>query len=150
MLSGVCHGESRQLGTPVKHLFVASVLTVLTITVVAVALQGLFGIGNDLASPAAVGMAIMAPVVAAVFLIGWGLPVHAVLSRQGRSHWGWYAAAGALPAVAFVFGLRPMGDDGVSALIGQSLYFGAIGAAGALVFWFWVVKRSPVSETEGV
>jgi hypothetical protein len=124
------------------QLIFGSVLTVASITLIAVLLQWLWGIGNDLQLATTYTMATVVPIVASFFLLVWGLPTHFLLSKLNKTKARWYSLAGFVPAPIFVFGFKPMGEDPILGLIYQSSYFGLISAIGATIFWFYVVKNS--------
>ena len=127
----------------ITRIIVGSVLAMLSITLIAVLIQWIFGIGDDfqVVTTLALAMAMVAPLVSGVFFLIWGVPIHFVLLKFNRAGVWWYAAAGFLPAIVFVFGFKPMGNDPIMALLYQSAYLGVIGAIGAIVFWFYVIKN---------
>ncbi len=122
------------------RIIVGSFLTVISITLIAVILQWVFGIGNDLQEATTYAMAMVAPVISGTSLLFWGLPIYLVLTKFKKTKVWWYMLAGFIPAPVFVFMFKPLGDDPLRDLISQSVYFGVIGAAGAIIFWFYVVK----------
>jgi len=124
----------------VRVLF-GSILAIASITIVAVVLQWLLGIGNDLQMATTLVTAMVAPIVSGIVVLFWGLPVYTVLTMAGRNEIRWYAMAGFIPAPVLVFAIEPLGADGVFYLVAQSLYFGMIGVVGAAFFWFFVVHQ---------
>ena len=114
----------------------------------AILLQWIVGIGNDMQMVATYGVAILTVPIAGAVLLVWGLPVHFALSAAGQQSVWWYASAGFVPAPLAVFAFKPFGADPLPTLISQSLYFGMFGVTGALVFWWLVVKLRPGSSSQ--
>ena len=83
-------------------------------------------------------VAAMVSVFALLFIT---LPLHFILVRFGRVHILWYLLPGLLTGPTFIFGLKPFGDDALSALLSQSLMCAVLGALGAATFWFFAVRR---------
>lgn len=121
---------------------IGSLLTVFLITVLATAAPWIIGPNNDLREATSYGMAIVSPIVATVCLVVWGLPVHFILSKYKMKEFWWYVIAGFIPAPIFVFVTKPLGADITIHLLMQSIYFGVFGCIGALIFWFYVVKKA--------
>lgn len=122
------------------RILAGSLLTIATITFIAVLLQWILGIENNLQKVTTLAMAVTAPMVSGIILLVWGLPIYFVLEKMKKHKIGWYALAGFIPAPVFVFLFKPMGNDRINDLINQSLFLGVMGTAGATVFWFFVVK----------
>jgi len=135
------------------RVLIGSILTLVSISIIAATIQWIFGIGNELQSVTTFVMAVMSPMVAGAFLVVWGWPVHFALSKYERTEVWWYLAAGFIPAPFFVFVFKPFGHDEFIDMVFQSLYLGAIAVVGAAIFWFYVVKmphnKSPQPTASG-
>ena len=117
-------------------ILAASILTIFTVSFLATLARLLLGVGDEPVIAVALVTASVSTIVASIGLLVWGLPIHIMLSRLNRDAWGWYALAGFIPAPVMVYLFR---NDAAFPVF-QSLYFGVFGIAGALVFWFYVVK----------
>jgi len=126
----------------IKRITVGSVLTILSISLLSMAFFWFFTEGGDLTLFFANAAGVASSIVALAFVLFWGLPIHLVLAKYQKTAFWWYTIAGFLPGPLFIFALKPFGSDAPKNLIIQSSYCGVVGAIGAVLFWFYVVKRA--------
>lgn len=89
-------------------------------------------------------IAVVAALVALVITLGWAIPLHWLLRRYQLTGLGWYLLLALLPSVAFVYGIKPFGNDSAADLFNQALLCCGCGMVGASAFWFNAVYRQTV------
>lgn len=92
----------------------------------------------------AFSIAVVAAFVALLITLGWAIPLHWLLRRYQWTGLGWYLLLALLPSVAFVYGIKPFGDDSAADLFNQALLCCGCGMVGASVFWYHAVYRQTV------
>ncbi|WP_348675644.1 hypothetical protein [uncultured Abyssibacter sp.] len=96
---------------------------------------------NELLLPMLVPYLLIGGIVVATSLAVGGLPLLLILERlRYRKLWPYLAGSVVLSAV-FVFLFKPFGRDAIPSLVQQAAVCSSIGAVGAFVLWFSVVRR---------
>lgn len=126
----------------IKRLAVGALLSVLSISLITMAIFGLGSDYKDWALFSAYASGIVSSLVAIAFVLFWGLPIHFALTKYKKTGFWWYLIAGFLAGPIFLFATSLSGNDTLNYLIIQSALCGALGAIGAIVFWFYVVKSA--------
>ena len=126
---------------PMK-LLKSGVLSILLMWVVVVVFFFVAGIGNELQVASTLGAAIVSPIVIATAFLVWGLPAYLVLNKLNKSSPSWYALAGFVPGPIFIAHFKPFGNDALQYLLYQSVFCGVIGALGAVIFWYGMVRKN--------
>jgi len=87
-------------------------------------------------------IASVSSIIAILGLFFWGLPIHLVLKRYGKTNIIWYILAGILPCFVAVFVFYPFGKDEFQTLIMQATMLSIVGALVSSVFWFFATKNA--------
>jgi len=82
-----------------------------------------------------------ASLVAVIFVTIWALPAYVILNKYKKQTIQWYVLAGFVTGPTYVFLTKPFGNDPFLVKITQSLLCGVIGVLGAVVFWWFVVRK---------
>jgi len=84
-------------------------------------------------------------VIAVVFgtpiLLVFGFTVHAILFHFKIMSIYVYVCFGFLGGLLTLLLFRPFGDDPISSLINQAMFFGGFGFLASFVFWIFAVKK---------
>lgn len=132
-----------------KHLSVASVLVVVIAFVVTFVVTAIDSIGSDYDIRISLVIAGVAALVAAIVVIFWVIPVHLILKFFNRSNLAWYILAAIVPGFAFVYALKPFGNDSNTTLLAQTLFCSFVGAIGATTFWYIAVFKLRITRRSG-
>lgn len=125
-----------------KHILIASLTTVLivfTITFLVTAMDSIGTENPNLLIPLFISG--VAALVSLIVVLFWAIPVHLLLGRIKQNYLGWYIVAAVLPSFAFIFILKPFGQDPGMVLMQQALFCSFAGSIGAVGFWYFAVYR---------
>jgi len=129
-----------------KHLSVASGLVVLIVFVVTFVAATVDAIHTDYSVFIALLTSGVASLVALVVVIFWAIPVHLILNRINKSGLVWYILAALIPSFAFIYALKPFGQDTNFDLLIQALFCSFAGTLGAIVFWYIAVYKKRITS----
>ncbi len=83
----------------------------------------------------------VAAAIAALLVVFWAIPLHLVLVKFSYLNFIWYFLGAVIPSFAFIYGLKPFGDDSAKDLLLQASVCTIIGSMGAFVFWYIAVYK---------
>lgn len=130
-----------------KHLLIASLITVLIVFTVTFVVTAINAIGTDF-SDIRFSLVIsgVAALVASIVVLFWAIPIHLLLSRINQKFLGWYISSAVIPSFAFIYILKPFGRDTDIQLFQQALFCSFAGSLGALGFWYFAVYRQRITS----
>ena len=80
-------------------------------------------------------MSLVSAFIALIVVVFWAVPMHFVLLKYKYTNVTWYLALALIPAVVFIFGFKPFGEDKLEDLLFQLLLVSFIACNTALTFW---------------
>lgn len=125
-----------------KRLLIASLLTILIVFAVTLVVTAIDSIGSDFSDiRITLFMAAFAAFIASIVVLFWAIPIHLLLNRFKHTQVGWYLLSAVIPSFAFIYIIKPFGQDLHIHLFQQALFCSFAGALGALGFWYIAVYR---------
>jgi ABC-type glycerol-3-phosphate transport system permease component len=128
-----------------KRLFIASVAVVIIVFAVTFFVCVIGSWGRDFPSILiSLVIASFAAIVALIVVVAWAIPVHLLLQKFGYSNITWYIVAAIVPSFAFIYGLKPFGNDKPIDLFMQASFCSLAGSLGSVAFWYILVYRQRI------
>lgn len=130
-----------------KHLSIASAVSVLIVFTVTFLVSAIDSIGSDY-SDLRISLVIagVAALVACIVIIVWALPVHLALRKLKHQSLVLYLVAAVIPSFIFIFAFKPFGQDSGIDLLQQALFCSFLGCLGAASFWYIAVYRLRITR----
>lgn len=128
-----------------KRLFIASVVVVLIVFAVTFLMSVINSWGRDFPGILiSLVIAFFAAMVALIIVVVWAIPIHLLLQKLGYSNIAWYIVAAIIPSFAFIYGLKPFGNDKQIELLGQAFFCSLAGGLSSVAFWYILVYRQRI------
>jgi hypothetical protein len=130
-----------------KHLLIASLVSVLTVFLVTFVVTFIDSIGSAYSHPLiTLFIAGVSAMVASIVVLVWAIPIHLVLKRLNRPNVAWYLLSATVPAFVFIYIFKPLGNDSDVHLFGQAIICTIYGCLGVLSFWYIAVYRQRITK----
>ena len=130
-----------------KHLLIASLVSVLTIFSATFVVTFIDSIGTAYSHPSiTLLIAGVSAMVASIVVLVWAIPIHFVLKRLSKLNVTWYLMSSIVPAFVFIYAFKPFGNDSSTDLFGQAIICTIYGCLGALSFWYIAVYRQRITK----
>ncbi|WP_127560362.1 hypothetical protein [Saccharospirillum alexandrii] len=130
-----------------KHLSMASAVTVLLVFTVVFLVSVIDSVGSDYSDfRISLVIAGVASLVACIVVIVWAIPVHFTLRQLKHQSLVWYLLAALIPGFTFIYAFKPFGQDSDIDLLQQALFCSFSGCIGAASFWYIAVYRQRITS----
>jgi hypothetical protein len=125
-----------------KRLFISIIAVVLIVFAVTFLVFAINSWGHDFPGILiSLVIAFFAALVALIVAVVWAIPIHLLLQKLGYSNITWYIVAAIIPSFAFIYGLKPFGNDKPIDLLMQASICSLAGGLSAIAFWYILVYR---------